>query len=660
MAIHELEILRQRPYADGKSFAHAGQYTRIDAIAHYRVDPHDPANTAIVDLDKAVRGSDGLVHFCGDLTMLVPSDLQKADGTVLVEVPNRGNRLALRCFNLAPGEFTSTAEIEPGDGYLLERGWCIAWVGWQWDVPRSPARMGLEPPYVDPDLLGEPTQMQLRLQPDMPSASLRLTDQHVGTLGHHQLIETGDTRDAAARLMVRERIGENGITIPRSRWQFARDQEGTPVEDPGHIHLEGGFESGRIYDVFYTPAKCPVVGSGLLALRDLGAFLRNDERSPLAGRGRHFLTEGLSQCGRFLRTYLHRGLNLDERDRQVYDGVLCHIAGGRRGEFNNRYGQPSVQPTHSYGHLFPFADEPQADSRSELNAGLLDTLRERGGLPKIIYTESSAEYHRGDAALTHLDLRTGTDVEPPACVRRYLFASTQHGPGDVPFARFSVFGTRTTNNFNIVDYRPLYRAALMNLRAWVAEGTEPPPSVFPRVANGTALSRADCQALYEVFPGYTSPNPACLPYMWPLDLGAAQNRGVGEFPARRTGAPYPDLVSAVDEDGNETGGVRMPDVSVPVATHSGFNTRDPRTGGEGHCPEYLGTTLPFARTRAERESRDDPRRSIEERYANRDEYLNKVRAAAKALVAQRYLCPVDVDNCVEFAARRYDACMRDD
>ena len=333
------------------------------------------------------------------------------------------------------------------------------------------------------------------------------------------------------------------------------------------------------------------------------------------------IAQGVSQCGRFLRTFLHAGLNRDEDGNRVFDGVHVHVAGGRRGEFNHRYGQPSVQPTPSLGHRFPFADEPQMDTRSGLRAGLLDRQRALGCVPKIFHTDTSSEYWRGDAGLTHHDLESGTDVEPPADVRRYLFASTQHGPGALPFTERSMFGSHGANRLNVVDYRPLFRAALENLRAWIADGIEPPASVFPRAKDATAASREEVLRALARIPGATLPRGDRLPSLAPMNLGKRADEGVPDLPATFTGAPYPALVSAVDGFGNGTGGLRMPDVAVPVATHTGFNPRHPDTGGDGQILEYLGSTIPLARTAAAREAASDPRPSIAERYVSREAYL---------------------------------------
>ena len=655
MAVTRMEIVRREPYEGGREFGAAGPYERIDAVAHYAVDPAHPANAGIVDLDRAGRDDDGRVHFSGDATFLVPADPGRANRALLLEVPNRGNRIAMRSFNMAPFDLMPTDEIPPGDGFLLERGWCIAWCGWQWDVPHPSIRMGLRAPTVPPEKRTPASRMQLRVQPDRAADSFALTDHHVGAVGNHVPIPPRDPDEPGAELRVREHLFADSVRIPRDRWTFAHRGGDSTAPGPDCVTLAGGFETGRIYDLVYTPAECPVVGAGLLAVRDLAAWTRSSTDSPTAARVDHVIAEGVSQCGRFLRTFMHAGLNGDEDGRPVFDGVLVHVAGGRRGEFNHRYGQPSVQPTPSLGHRFPFADEPQTDPRSGRRAGLLDRLRATGCVPKIFYTDTSSEYWRGDAGLAHRDLATGADVEPPPEVRRYLFAGTQHGPGVLPFVDASMFGSRGANWLNVVDYRPLFRAALESLRMWIAEEVEPPDSMFPQTKDGSAAAREEVLDSLAAIPGMDLPRADRLPAIAPMDLGEHAEAGVPELPARFGGEPYRTCVSAVDASGNEIGGVRMPDVAVPVATHAGFNPRHPDSGGEGQILEYLGSTVPLAPDADARAKTADPRLSLAERYASRDVYLAEVRAAAERLAAARYVLPGDIEVCVALARDRHDA-----
>jgi hypothetical protein len=658
MAVIGFEITKREPYEGGQSFGDTGPYERIDGIARYAVDPASAANDPIVDLALAGRGPDGLVHFDGDVTILRPLEPGRSGRVGLVEVPNRGRRTLFGLHNRAAPMLEPTEAIDPGDGFLLRHGWTVAWCGWQWDVPRSPARMGLTAPVVlgpDGDPLADEIQLRLQLGQRVPSVDL--TDHHVGLLGGHEPLPTADVDDPGARLLVRDGIWGEPTEIPRDRWRFARHtDDGQVVADERHVWLEGSFEPGRIYDLIYRTRPVRIAGAGLLAVRDLGTFLRSDdEANPCAGELDHLHVTGQSQCGRFLRTLCHLGLNRGEDGRRAYDGALIHIAGGRRGEFNHRGAQPSVQPTPSFGHLFPFADEAQSDPRSGRTDGLLDWPHQPDrdlSLPLIIYTNTASEYWRGDASLAHTSVVDGADIDPPATTRHYLFASTQHGPGMLPLMDESLFGTSGGNCFNIVDYTPLMRAAVTNLRHWVADGTEPPPNAVPRLDTGTATTRADALDTLTELIEAALPEAERLPTLYPLDLGPDAERGIGRYPASRCGEAYPCVVSALDDDGNEVAGIRMPDVSVPVATHLGFNPRSARSGAPEEILDYIGSTVPFAATPADRAA-GDRRPSLAERYRDEDDYRTQVRAAAEELVAAGYLLAEDVAVCERIALRRY-------
>jgi hypothetical protein len=545
----------------------------------------------------------------------------------------------------------------------MRHGWSLAWCGWQWDVPAAPGRMRFHAPQaVGTDGGPLPGTMLLRFQLPAPAADVELTDQHVGPLGRHEPIPAFDVDDPDARLLVRDSAGGEATPVPRGSWRFARALPGGGFEpDPGHVWLEGGFEAGRVYDLVYRPAASPVTGAGMLAARDLAAFLRSDRAdNPLADRVDHTIATGMSQNSRLLRTLLSLGLDRDESGGVAIDAALMLVGGGRQGEFNQRFAQPSVQPTPGFGHRFPFADAPQTDPRTGRTAGVLASQLQLADPPKLVFVDSAAEYWRGDASLAHTSVVDGSDVAEPPFVRRYLFASTQHGPGLAQLGRLTAQETLGANCLNILDYTPLYRAVLANLGAWVRDGVEPPPSEVPRVGDGTAVAREDVLARLADVPGLVEPEAGLLPRLRPLDLGPDAATGVGTWPAVAVGEPYPCVVSDVDADGNEVAGVRLPDVSVPVATHLGWNPRHPSMGAAGQLLEYTGSTVPFARDRAERERTGDPRPSIDERYASRDAYASQVRDAAQALVARRHLLAEDVDLCVRIAIARYDACRAGD
>ena len=630
MAVERFETTRREPFAGGRVFADGRTYERLDGLVHYAVDPENEANSRIIDFDLAPRDADGRVRFFGDGTILVPSG--GGNGAALLDVPNRGHRVAPRMFGYGP-DVVDDRVIDPGDGFLFDAGWTVAFCAWQWDVPRDAGRMGLDAPRVAEPDGGE---MQLRFQVSTRCSTLALTDQHLGSIGNHLPIPPAAQAEANGRMTVRDAPLSAATPIDRDAWRFVATEPGARSEKT-HVELDGGFEPGRIYDLVYRPAECPVVGCGLLAMRDFAAWLKSPDRPVESVE--HVIGDGVSQCGRFLRTYLFNGLNVDEQDQQAFDGLLIHVAGGRCGEFNHRYAQPSVQPTPSFGHLFPFADEPQ--QAGDANGGLLDRQRAVGGVPKIFTTDTSAEYWRGDAGLTHINLGSGDDVAVADDTRRYLFSSTQHATGVVPLIDENSFG-RGANPFNAIDYRPLIRAALVNLLRWVKDDVEPPPSAFPQLNDGTAARRADViDRLASIQSPVIRPDETVLNRIHPLALDAAD--GIADMPAEVCREPWPTLVSAIDEDGNETAGIPMPDVTVPVGTHTGFNPRHPETGGAGQVLHYAGSTRFF------------PRDEVLRRYGSRDAYLERIRAAADELVGQRYLLEGDIGLCVELAGARFDA-----
>ena len=653
MAVTRLEIRSRRPYEDGVPFGEAGVYERLDGVIHFAVDPATQANGAIVDLERAERGTDGLVRFSADFCLLQPMDPARGNGNLLYNVVNRGRRGVTNTFNLAPAVLTPTERIDPGDGFLMRRGWTLAFCGWQWDVLRSPALMGLEAPQaLDAD--GRPLrgQVLVRFQPNERLADHLLADRI------HRPYPAADIDDPDAVLSVQDWPDGPRTVIPRDRWRFARAADGQPTPDDGSIWLAGGFEPGRVYEVVYRTRTCPVVGTGLLATRDCVSYLRHGDANagnPCAGRIRHTFGFGASQSGRFLRTFLYHGLNLDEEGRPVFDGLIPHVCGAWRGQFNHRYAQPSEQHARGFIHLPPFADDDQTDPVTGRTDGLLRRQRTLGGVPRIIFTNTAAEYWRGDTSLMHTDYAGARDLEPPAEVRNYLFAGTQHVPGVLPLSRLSlVDGARGANHFNVVDYRPLLRAALVNLERWVVDGVEPPPSAFPRLADGTAAPAREVAATLRRFRTVAAPDPDKVPVMRRLDLGPDAERGIGRFPAR-TGEAWRTYVAAIDEDGNEVPGVRLPDVAVPVATYAGWNPRHPETGGEGQILPMLGSTAPFPATPSERESTGDPRASIAERYRDRADYEARARAVVAGLVARGYVLADDLELVVGNALARYDA-----
>jgi hypothetical protein len=380
-----------------------------------------------------------------------------------------------------------------------------------------------------------------------------------------------------------------------------------------------------------------LAGLGLLAVRDIGSWLRHAEDAP--PRTEHLLAFGLSQSGRFLRTLLYHGMNSDEQGRQVFDGLLPHIAGASRLDINRRGAQP-VGLGMFTATAYPFTDAALADAASGASEGLLDNARTRSNQPRIIYTDSSVEYWGGGrvAALTHLQPDASADIDLPANVRRYHFAGTQHGPATFPPQP----SANTQLPGNPLDYWWLLRAALTNLRDWVVDGREPPASRYPRLADGTLVPLAQLQF----------PRLAGVHALDALDAGVRADNPL--LPASGAGLPLPLLVPQVDADGNDIGGLRHPELVVPLATYTGWNFTHQQQGDPDTLFPLLGSYVPFAATAAARSTTNDPRRSVAERYRDKVDFLNQVDEAARELVSGRYLLPGDLGAVVQRASQHWD------
>ncbi len=657
MSVSQLRITSRTPFADGGDFGDAGPYERLDGTVEYAVDPAHPANVAIADLAMAPRDWRGLVTCSADVSILRPEDAERGNRRVLLDVLNRGKRRALKYFNAAGEDADPAVHLDPGNGFLMRHGYTVAWCGWQYDVPDTPGLLRLRVPDA---VTGEGGPVSGRIMvsflPNTPATVQPLA--HAG----HRPYPALDVDEPDALLLERDYEDAEPRTVPRDRWSFARLVSGESVPDPSHVHFPEGFKPGKTYQFVYTTVGAPVVGLGLLATRDLVSFLKHGtsgEGNPCAGALDYAYGFGASQSGRFLRQLLYLGLNRDEGEMTVFDGVNPHIAGGRRGEFNQRFGQPSNTEKRSAGCMFPFTDRVQTDPDTGATDGLLSRLAESGGMPKVLLTNSSSEYWRGDGSLVHTDVLGSRDASTLDTVRIYHFAGTQHASGIYPPTDVTPGdGFRAQQRFNCIDYTPLLRAALVNLDRWVTSGTEPPDSCHASLGAGTAVGREETSARFTGIPGVEF--PAHLPHLSRLDFGPGVEKGVLSTVPALVGAAYPGLVSVVDEDGNEVAGVRLPDVAVPLATNVGWNLRHPDVGGSDQIMDILGlfgSTIPFPATEADRKSSGDPRRSIEERYGSKGEYLDRVRGAAGELVARRFLLEEDVEEVVRQAGDRYELFM---
>jgi len=341
------------------------------------------------------------------------------------------------------------------------------------------------------------------LRPDKDTDTL-----HIGQLGAAPYAPA-DLIDPAARLYLTDERTRTNVCLPREQWRFAERTAAGIVASGRHVHLPQGFKAGQLYQLVFVAEGAPVVGCGLLAIRDAALWLRCSSM----GEFRHVLGFGVSQTGRFLRHFLYEGLNGSMAGARAFDGMLVSIAGGQRGDFNHRFAQPSSAGAPSFGQLFPFATSALRDPLSGHTGELLERDRVSDTVPKIFITNTAWEYWRGDASFAHI-APDGSDIAEDASVRVYLYAGAQHIGGVFPPTNRSPFPwlpLHAQHDFSIIDHAALQRAALVNLNAWVDAGVAPPASAHPRRVDGTAVARQAVLTRFTALPGLPKLDPDLLP-----------------------------------------------------------------------------------------------------------------------------------------------------
>jgi hypothetical protein len=596
--------------AGGQAFGTTGAYEKIVARIDFALDPAHPRNKAIVDLDLAPRGPDKRVHFSADLFVLQPVDRAKGNGALLFEISNRGNKGMLGMFNRARGSSNPEAAADFGDGYLMKEGYTLVWVGWQFDV--APPLLRVDAPRAD--LKGQPGEVRLGFIVNAPGPA---------TPAGLPNYRPADPRAAEATLSVRDRHWQQPTPIARDKWQFTPPGDRAQVQ----LQLDGGFEPGRLYELAYRSLDAAVAGVGFAAIRDAASAFLSREDLPVRGRTAYVF--GISQSGRFLRQFLSDGFNVDERDRRVFHAVWPHIAGAGLGSFNERFAMPGYSAFPAT--RFPFTDREQPGPRGQ-RGGILAGYRPEHQ-PKVIYTNTPVEYwgQGRAAALTHTSFDGSADLALPDNVRMYLLAGTQHGEAAMPPT-----AGQGQELGNPMPQRNVMRALLRAMHKWVTTDARPPESRIPRLSDRTLVKAADVR--FPTVPGVSNPRTIEGPGL------VVDGRNI----------MLPFLVPQVDADGNDLAGIRVPEQAVPLATTTGWNFRSERIGNPSTVLALAGSYIPFAKTRTEREARQDPRRAIEERYSSRANYLGRIRAAADELVKDGYLLKEDLDDVMERATAHWE------
>ena len=590
-------------------------YERLTGKAHFRIDPADAHNTVVADLARAPHAANGKVEFTADFYMLKPKN--GGNQAVLLDVVNRGRKTVLTGFNRASGAVGSDGVEQLGDGFLMRRGFTVVGVGWEFDIASRDGAVRIDAPA--PRESNGPV-VGIARGTFIPDSSAPMT---VGDLSGYKALRPDAPENT---LSVRDRVSDTPRPIARERWSLSGNQ----------VTLQGGFEPGKIYELAYAAESPQVAGLGLVAVRDMGAWMKT---APEAGPARYAYAFGSSQSGRFLRTFLYQGFNSDERDRQVFDGVMAHIAGAARIDLNRRWSVPVALDMYA-ATAFPFADQALRDPVSGMTDGLLDNPRARRHQPKVFYTNTGVEYWGGgrSAALVHTTPDGTQDLSLPDNVRVYFLAGAQHGPG-----RFPPETGNGQQAGNPTDYWWAMRALLVGMDRWVRDGAAPPASQYPRIDRGTLVGVT--AVAFPAIPGVPSPK---------MLTGGTRIVNTLATGGAGAGAALPLLVPQVDADGNETSGLKLPEVAVPLATHTGWNFRKPSIGAPDQLLALQGSYLPFAPTAAARAERRDPRPSVAERYAARDSYLRAIQDVAASLVKAGYLLEGDVSPVVKRATDHWD------
>ena len=536
-------------------------YERMRGRVTFALDPANAHNRIIADLDRADRR-----EFAADVLILRPKC--GGNGTLFVDVPNRGGIGSLADSN--------------DDDFLFRNGYTVASVAWQSDVRDEPALLKFHPPVAR----GVRGRVRSEFTVDAPVAEHPLAHFIAASWGDERIDRIGgteytvhDPKDAV--LTERGTLDAPRRVIPRRKWRFTNDRT---------IRLDGNFVPDTIYEIVYTATDPPVAGTGLVAVRDFVAWAKHDPSSPIPVK--HAYGIGFSQTGRFLRHFVYEGFNADEEGRPVFDAMLVYVAGAGRGSFNQRFAQPSrpVDP-------FPFTDVATTDPFTGKTAGLLDRATAENVVPKIFYVNTAYEYWSRGGSLIHTTPDGRADVAPPPTTRIYALAGFAHFGGPFPPEK-TAGGRNLQNPLNYwITVHPLIEA----MDAWVKKGTEPPPSLYPRISDGTLVPPA--KLAVKTIGGAELPT-------WTY-----QPRTPDEKHA------YPTLVTQVGSDGNEVAGLRTPFLTVPIATLTGWNLRDPATGFATDRTPFSGSLIPFAKLP----------------YASRDEYLGRFTSEALRLIDERYM-----------------------
>ena len=634
--VTKLVIAKREPAFGGVSFGAVGPYEFLTGTVYGELDPKDPINAGIVNLEYAPVNASGHVEYSADITFLKPVDINKGNGRLIYDVSNRGHEKSLSDLNLSHFDRNGPAQVkDPASGFLMKRGYTVAWSGWEAEESEETSYPGLlKAKFPIPMKNGKPivgmSREELTSVGKGPSFTKELT------------YPAADLDTSKATLTVRQLETDPRKPLPSSSWSYI---------DPRHVRITAaeGMDREALYELIY-PAKDPVVeGMAFPVVRDFVLFLRNAEKdstgqpNPIrpAKPFVAVLGVGISESGRFLKDMVYQNFHVDRDNHKVFDGILDVVSGARLTNVNTEFSQPGRFSRQHEDHLFagdqfPFTWATTTDPRSGKTDGLLVKCSKNNTCPPTLHLDTDTDFWQARSSLLVTD-PNGKHIDIPANVRVYIPTGVPHNARDL---QPSVDGTPErgicTEYRNPLEYRYYERALVVALDEWVTQGKLPPPSHFPTLKDGTLITMEEAARTWPKIPG--SPFSPVISRLQLTDYS--------QFPPKVSGPEYPIYVAKTNADGNPLGGIEPPEITVPVATYSGRNVRAKGYAAPDLCT-LNGSYIPLLATKAERLAKGDSRLSLEERYKNEADFKAKRKAAADRLVKARLMLPEDAQLSVD-------------
>ena len=643
------KTLSQSPAFGGYSWPGVGQYEKILGTAYGELNPSDPQNAVIVDIGLAPRNSNGNVEYSFDFYILKPINLANGAHKVMYEPPNRGTKLWGTFGRMPagndPGSVTDAATL--ANAFLMPRGYTMVWSGWDFAAGKNTTKTATSPTTITlPVAHAAPTAANPTGTITGPSYEYFVTGGATNSLPLNY--PPADPNDkATAKLTHRVHLDDAPAPVPASDWNYASGVTGWSVK-----LNSGNYVANDIYEFTYTAKDPTVNGIGFAAIRDFVAWLRYARQddsgvaNPLAGDIRRVYTDVVSQPGRLLNDFRHLGFNEAENGGKVFDGLLQWIAAGDGINMNYRFSQPGRTERNRQDHLyiegrFPFANVMTHDHITRKIDSRYRRCEESETCPLAMEIYSANEYWVKAASLLHTDPAGRRDLHDSPFARNYLISSHQHGSAAYPPGKGACQQLQ-----NPLNSAPIQRALWVALDEWSTHHVRPPRSRVPTFEDGTLVSPAQSAVGFPNIPGVTYSGLKTTRYLFDYGPNFYQTGIASINPPVITppfednpanGPIYPSYVSKTDSDGNEVAGVRLPDVTVPLATYTGWALRAGPQANDG-C-EAAGQFIPFKKSQAERFATNppDPRPSVAERYASFDVYYTKVVAAIDRLIAKRLM-----------------------